>query len=112
MIGTLGETELNEDYIRRMLEIEKRAQTIHDNALRQAEHLPGQAEKEARKLIEKARLEAQAEARRALADAQAQEECARILDQAEEEARRMEKLAMSHFDRAVSYILNQVVGRE
>lgn len=112
MIDTLGETELNEDYIQRMLEIEKRAQTIHHDALRQVEHLPVQAEKEARRLIEKARLEAQAEARQSAADAQAQEECARILDQAEEEARRMEQLARSHFDRAVGYILDQVVGRE
>jgi len=107
----MGESGLNEERVRQILEIEKQAQDIHDAAVREAEQLPIQAEKEARAIIEKARIEAQEEARRLIANAQAQEECARILAQAEKEAERMEALAMSHFDRAVNYVLDQVVGR-
>lgn len=107
-----GESRLNEERVRQVLKIEREAQGIHDAAVREAALLPQQAEKKAQSLIEKARAEAQAEARQLIANAQAKEECARILAQAEEEARRMEALAMSHFDRAVSYVLDRVVGKE
>jgi F0F1-type ATP synthase membrane subunit b/b' len=102
----------NEKGIQQVLEIEKRAQAIHEAALREAEQLPIQAEQEAQTLIEKSRAEAVEQARQLTASAQAQEECARILAQAEEEVRRMETLAMSHFDRAVGYVLDRVIGRE
>jgi V/A-type H+-transporting ATPase subunit G/H len=108
----MGENGLNETLIQQILEIEKQAQAIHETAVGDAEQLPIQAEQEAQALIEKARADAQEEARRLVADAQAQDECARIQAQAEEEARRMEALAMSHFDRAVGYVLKRVAGRE
>jgi len=69
----MGESGLNEERVRQILEIEKQAQDIHDAAVREAEQLPIQAEKEARAIIEKARIEAQEEARRLIANAQAQE---------------------------------------
>jgi V/A-type H+/Na+-transporting ATPase subunit G/H len=109
-----GETSFphNAKRIQQVLEIERQAQAIHEAAMRQSEQSPIQAEQEAQALIEKARTDAEEEARQLVANAQAQEERARILAQAEEEVRRMEALAMSHFDRAVGYVLDRVAGRE
>jgi vacuolar-type H+-ATPase subunit H len=102
----------NERRIQQVLEIERQGQAIHEAALREAAQLPAQAEQEAQALIEKARADAQDEARQLIASAQATEECARILAEAEEAVRRMEALATSHSERAVSYVLDQVVGKE
>lgn len=103
---------MDEAIIQQVLEIEKQAQAIHDAAVSQAEKLPVQSEKEAQDIIEKARAEAQTEARQLVADAQAQDECARILSKADEDSERLEALAVNHFDRAVSYVLDRVIGRE
>lgn len=103
---------MNEKLIQQVLEIEEQAQAMHEAAMHEAEQLPTQAEQETQAVVQKARADAQEEASRLVASAQAQEECARILAQAEEEAHRMEALAMSHFDRAVGYVLDRVAGRE
>jgi V/A-type H+-transporting ATPase subunit G/H len=102
----------NEEHIQQVLEIERQARAVYEAAEREAEQLPRQVEQEAQALMEKARADAQEEARRLIANAQAPEECARILAQAEEEVRRTEALALRHFDRAVAYVLDRVVGRE
>jgi vacuolar-type H+-ATPase subunit H len=102
----------NKNRIQQVLEIEKKAQAIHDSAVREAEQFPLRAEQEAQALIEQARAEAEEEARQLISRAHAEEETARILSQAEEEVRRMEVLAMSNFDRAVSFVLDRVAGRE
>jgi vacuolar-type H+-ATPase subunit H len=105
---------LNEEHVEKVLEIEKRAQAIYDAAVGEAEQLPVQAEKEAQALLEEVQTDAQAEARRLIAETQAQarDESARIVKEAEEEAERIEALAISHFDHAVSYVLDRVVGKE
>jgi regulator of protease activity HflC (stomatin/prohibitin superfamily) len=103
---------LNEKLVQQVLEIEKRAQAIYDTAVREAERLPAQAEKEAQTLIEEAQADAKEQARQLIAAAQTQDESARILKQAEEKAERMESLAKSHFDHAVSYVLDRVASKE
>jgi vacuolar-type H+-ATPase subunit H len=107
-----GESGLNEQRIRQVLEIENQAQAIHEAAVHDAEQVQKQAEQEAQALVEKSRAEAQEEARRLVADAQASEEGARILAQTEEKSRQMETLAAKHFDRAVGYVLDRLTGRE
>ena len=104
---------MNEEHIEKVLGIEKRARAVYDAAVREAEQLPVQAEEEAQALLEEARTDAQTEARRLIAEAQAQaqDESARIVQEAEEEAERMEALANSRFDRAVSYVLDRVAGK-
>ncbi len=101
----------NEEHIHQVLEIESQAHAVYEAAEREADQLPRRVEQEAQALIEKARADAQEEARRLVASAQAPEECERILAQAEEEVRRTEDLAKTHFDQAVSHVLDQVVGR-
>jgi hypothetical protein len=107
-----GRDSLDEKLIQRVLEIEREAQTIHEAALAEALALPVQAEKEAEALIAQARSEAEEEAKQMVANAQAKEECARILAEAEEKNRNAEMLSKANFDKAVSYVLARVIGRE
>ena len=102
---------MNENRIRQVLEIEKRAQENYEAALREAQQLPTLAEQEAQQILNKARAEAQEEARQIVAKAKAEDEAAGILAEADEKNRQLEELAMSNFDRAVDYILDRVVGK-
>jgi vacuolar-type H+-ATPase subunit H len=102
---------VNEKHIQQVIEIEKRAQEIHETALKEAQQLPLIAEQEAQALIEKAKSEAEQEAREMLSKVQADEEGARILSEVEEKNRQFEAAAMRNFDRAVDYVLERVAGR-
>ena len=102
---------MDEKHIQQVLKIEKRAQEIHEAALKEAQQLPVIAEQEAQALIEKAGAEAQQKAREMLSNVKADEESARILSEAEEKNRQFETLAMSNLDRAVTYVLERVIGR-
>ncbi len=103
---------MNENRIRQVLDIEKRAQENYDTALKEAQQLPAQAEQEAQDIVNKARSQAQEEARQIVTRAKAEGEVDRILAEAEEQNRQLEARAMSNFDRAINYILDRVVGRE
>ena len=103
---------MNEKYIQRVLEIEQKAQAIREAAQREAEQIPILAEDEAEDLLEKARAEAEEEAHRLVEAARSKEESARIMAEAEENIQRLKTLTMSHFDRAVNYVLDRVAGRE
>ena len=102
---------MSEKQIQQVIEIEKRAQEIHEAALKEAQQLPVIAEQEAQTLIEKAKAEADQEAREMQSKAQADEEGARILSEVEEKNRQFETVAMSNSDRAVDYVLERVIGR-
>lgn len=103
---------MNEKNIQEVLEIEKQADAIHEAALSEAQKIPVEAEQEAQALIEKARAAAEEEARKIIANAQAEESTARIVSDAEKNIRRTEGLAMKNFDRAVSYVIGRVIGRD
>ena len=102
---------MNEKHIQQVLEIEKRAQEIHEAAVKEAQQLPIIAEQEAQALIEKAQAEAQQEAREMVSKVQADEEGGRILSEIEEKNKQFESTAMNNFDRAVEYVLERVIGR-
>ncbi len=103
---------MNEKRIEQVLEIEKQALALHEAARHEAELIPVQAEKESQALIEKARADAEAKAQQIEAKAEPKEECDRIIAQATEQARQTTELGMSNFDRAVTYVLNRVIGKE
>ncbi len=103
---------MNEKRIEQVLEIEKKALALHETAQKEAEQVPIQAEKEAQALVEKARREAEEKAHQIEANAEPKEECERIMAQATEDARKTMELGMSNFDRAVTYVLNRVIGKE
>ena len=100
------------NHIQEVLEIERRAQAIHSAAQKKAAKLPVDAQGEANTLLENAQNKAEQEARRLLEKAHAEKETERILGQADEQARQTRSVAMSHFDRAVSYVLDRIAGRE
>jgi vacuolar-type H+-ATPase subunit H len=102
---------VNENRIRQVLEIEKRAQENYEAALNEAQQLPALAEKEAQEIVNRARAEAQEEARQIVERAKSEGEVDRILTEAEEKNRQLEAVAMSNFDRAVNYILDRVAGK-
>ncbi|HSM72971.1 MAG TPA: hypothetical protein VK851_15650 [Anaerolineales bacterium] len=103
---------MNEKHIQQVLEIEKEAQEIHDEAVKEAQQLPVRAEQEAQALVEKAKVDAQKEAREMVEKAKSGEGGGQILSEAEEKNRQFEALAMSNFDRAVAYVIDRVVGGE
>ena len=103
---------MDAERIRQVLEIERQAQVIHEEALRQADEIRQQSEQETQALIEQARQDARQEARQLIADSRSPEECERILAEADDYARNVDAQAAAHFDDAVSYILNRVAGKE
>jgi vacuolar-type H+-ATPase subunit H len=103
---------MDEKRIEQVLEIENQAKDVHESALREAEQLIMQAERDSQALIEKAKAEAEKEAKRIVSYAQKEDEHNKILTDAEKDAREMEGVATVHFDRAVSYVLSRVIGRE
>ena len=102
---------MNEKQIQQVIEIEKRAQELHDAAVKEAQQLPVIAEQEAQGLIEKAKAEAEQEAREMLSKVQADEEGTRILSEVEEKSGQFESVAVSNLDRAVEYVLERVIGK-
>jgi F0F1-type ATP synthase membrane subunit b/b' len=103
---------LNEQRIQQVLDIEKKAQRIHESAVKEAAQLQEQAKHDAQALLERTRAAAQEKAQQVVADAHANEECARIRAESEEKSRQMETLAAQHFDRAVAYVLDRLTGKE
>jgi F0F1-type ATP synthase membrane subunit b/b' len=103
---------VNENRIRQVLEIEKRAQENYDAALKDAQQLPTLAEQEAQEIVNKARAEAEEEAKQIVAKAKAEDEVSRILAEAEEKNRQLEAQAAGNFDKAVNFIIDRVIGKE
>lgn len=103
---------MNENRIQQVFEIEKQAQAIQEAARREADQLPLAAEQQAQALIEKAQTRAEEEARQLVAQAQPEEQIGRIVAQAEADVRNTEAVALTHFNRAVTYVLTQVIGKE
>ena len=102
---------MNEKHIQQVIEIEKQAQEIHEAAMREAQQLPVLAEQESQALIEKTRADAQQKAREMVSEVKTDEESARILSEVEEKNKQFEALAMSNLDRAVTHVLERVIGR-
>jgi cell division septum initiation protein DivIVA len=102
---------VNEKHIQQVIEIEKQAQEIHEAAMREAQQLPVLAEQESQALIEKTRADAQQKAREMVSEVKTDEESARILSEIEEKNKQFEALAMSNLDRAVTHVLERVIGR-
>jgi len=103
---------LNEKRIEEVIAIEKHASEVYNKAVKDADRIPVQAEKEAKSIVEKARAEAEAEAQEMLANCQPTTECDKILADAENQIKHNEAAAKHNFDRAVTYVISRVLGRE
>ncbi len=103
---------MSEKRIQQVLEIEKQALEIREAAVKEADQLPGQAERDAQALLEKSRTDAEEEARQIIAKAKASEEGSQILAEAEGKAREIEETAKGNFDKAVTFVVTRVLGKE
>ncbi len=103
---------MDDKRIQQVLDIEKQALAIREEAVQEAEQLPLQAEKDAQQLLEQSRAQAQAEAREMIAKAKSAEETSQIMAKSEETVQRLERVASRNVDRAVNFVVNRVVGRE
>jgi vacuolar-type H+-ATPase subunit H len=101
---------MNEKHIQQVLEIEKQAQEIQDQAKREVQEIPVKAEQEAQALIAKAKAEAHEEARQMLASAQAGEAANTTTDGTATDGE-FEASARKNFDKAVAFVLERVIGR-
>jgi len=107
-----SEKSLNDKRIQEVIEIEKQADAIREAALKEAQQIPVEAEQEAQDLIEKSRAQAEEEAHKLVEEAKSEEETQRILSEAEDKVKRTDTVAKSNFDRAVTYVLSRVVGKD
>jgi len=102
---------MNEKHIQQVLEIEKQAQEIQEQAKREAQEIPAKAQQEAQEIIAKAKAEAQAEARKMIESVQSSGQP----DQAESDEgpqnSEFEASAKRNFDKAVAFVLERVIGR-
>jgi vacuolar-type H+-ATPase subunit H len=105
---------VSQETISQILAIEEAAVQIHDDAQRQAEQVTAEAKKASTTVREQtlAHMRQQAEQIAAEGRQAAEVSRARIIAQAEAEAQRLENLAAQHLDRAVSFVLDQIAGRE
>jgi vacuolar-type H+-ATPase subunit H len=102
---------VNEKRIREVIEVEQRALDLLAQANREAEQLPVQAEAEASMIVANAQAAAQAEARTIIEQAQQGDEAAQIISRAEENMSRTSSMAEKNLEKAVTYVLERVLGR-
>jgi vacuolar-type H+-ATPase subunit H len=103
---------LNDNRIQQILDIEKKADAIRAAALKEAQMIPQQAELKAQALIDQSRKDTEEEVRRLLDTAKADKEGDQIISEAQAKIKHNELLAAQNMDRAISYVLSRVVGKE
>jgi V/A-type H+-transporting ATPase subunit G/H len=102
---------MNEKHIQQVLEIEKQAQEVQEQARREAQEIPAKAEQEAQALIAKAKADAHEEARKMLAAAQPKDMSSSAGQEGESVNSEFEAAAKKNFNKAVTFVLERVIGR-
>ena len=102
---------MKEDRIQQVLEIEKQAKEIQEQAKRKAQEIPVKAQQEAQEIIAKAKAEAQEEARKMIESVQSHGQPDQAgLDEGSKNSE-FEASAKKNFDKAVAFVLERVIGR-
>ena len=103
-----------QETVAEVLDIEHQAVQMVEEAKHRAQRILRKAEREVDDLRREILEDARREVDRIVAQGQeeAQEARERILSEAEEEARRLESSAEPNLDRAVSFLLDEIAGRE
>ena len=102
---------MNEKRIQEVMEIEKQAEAILLSAQKEAERLPLQAQAEAQELLKDTLAAARREAQEIVEKAELEDQAGAILSSTESKMRESEALAAKHLEKAVSYVLDQVIGK-
>ncbi|NSW52117.1 MAG: hypothetical protein HPY85_06405 [Anaerolineae bacterium] len=103
---------MNEDQVKKILEIESEAQSLYEQALKRARQLPLTAMAEAKALVENAREQAMKEAADVVRVAREEAASVSVHQSNALEIERKDSLARLHFDQAVYYVLDQVLGKK
>jgi len=102
---------MNEKHIQQVLEIEKQAQEIQEKAKRESQEIPVKAEQEAQVLIAKAKSDAQEEARKIIADVHIDDTSDQMAADLASRNSELDAKAKTNFDKAVTFVLERVIGR-
>lgn len=102
---------MNENRIGEVIEVEKRAQEMVARATHEAEQLPIEAEARAVAIAEGARAAAQDQAARIIQEATQAADSSQIISHTEENMSRIARLADKNLEKAISYVLERVLGR-
>ena len=102
---------MKEDRIQQVLDIEKQAKEIQEQAKRKAQEIPVKAQQEAQEIIAKAKAEAHEEARKMIESVQSRGQPDQAgLDEGSKNSE-FEASAKKNFDKAVAFVLERVIGR-
>jgi vacuolar-type H+-ATPase subunit H len=105
---------MSQETITQILAIEEQAVQIHDDARLQADRMTSEAHRTATAVREQTLDNIRQQATQIAAKGQHTAEVTRgrIIAQAEAEAQHLENVAAQHLDQAVSFVLDQIAGRE
>ena len=103
---------MDEKRIQEVMQVEKRAEELLASATREAGDLPAQAESEAREMLAKAREAAKAEADDLVERAQSEVNATEIMSKTQEKIRQAKALGLKNFERAVAFVLEQLLATE
>ena len=105
---------MSQETITQILAIEEQAVQIYDDARLQADRVTSEAQRTATTVREQTLDNIRQQAEQIGAEGQHAAEVARgrIIAQAEAEAQHLENVASQHLDQAISFVLDQIAGRE
>ena len=105
---------MSQETITQILAIEEQAVQIHADARRQAESVTAEAKEAATTVREQMLDNIRQQAEQIIAEGQHTAEVTRgrTIAQAEAEAQHLENVAAQHLEQAVSFVLDQIAGRE
>lgn len=102
---------MNEKHIQQVLEIEKQAQEIQEQARREAQEIPAKAEQEAQEIIAKAKVKAQEDARKMIESVQSGDASNQVESDETSGNSEFEASARKNFDKVVAFVLDRVIGK-
>lgn len=105
---------MSQEIVAQVLDIERHAVEVHDEAERRAERIVQKAKEDAAKRREEIVAEARRQADRIVAEGREEAEARReqLLSEAKEEAQQLKSSAEPNVDQAVSFVVRETAGRE
>jgi F0F1-type ATP synthase membrane subunit b/b' len=101
---------MNEEHVKRILKADQEAQKSYELAVKNAEVIPIQAEVKAKSLLDMAKQDAEGEAKTILDRARTDLVDPAKNESVEEDLRKMELSAEKNLDKAVEFVLGQLMG--
>ncbi len=103
---------MNEERIQEIMKVEQQVQAMQEDARKQAEQLPLQAEQDVKQLLQQTRTQADYEARQIISELREADETGQIQKAAEAASAGFEARARGNFEQAVRFVLDRVAGRK